>query len=135
MQKIGVITINDFNNYGNRLQCYALQRYLEKMGYTVENIYNRSNNKGFIINCAGKLYRYLTGFKSREILAERQKNFDEFNEHIKFSKDCIINGHYNKSLNDKYDFFVTGSDQVWNPYDSGRSEIDFLSFASDDKKI
>lgn len=135
MQKIGVITINDFNNYENRLQCYALQRYLEKMGYTVENIYNRSNNKGFIINCAGKLYRYLTGFKSREILAEREKNFFEFNKNIKFSKERIICGRYNEGLNDKYDFFVTGSDQVWNPYDSGRSEIDFLSFASDDKKI
>ena len=95
LQKIGVITINDFNNYGNRLQCYALQRYLEKMGYTVENIYNRSSDKGFIINCAGKLYRYFVDFKNRKTVPERRKNFLEFNKNIKFSDESIICGRYN----------------------------------------
>lgn len=42
MKKIGIITINDFGNYGNRLQCYAVQHYLESMGYSVENIYDRN---------------------------------------------------------------------------------------------
>ena len=30
MKKIGIITINDNDNYGNRLQNYAIQNVLEK---------------------------------------------------------------------------------------------------------
>lgn len=135
MQKIGVITINDFNNYGNRLQCYAVQRYLENMGFLVENIYNENTNDNAVINFGKKWIRYLRNFSKRKTIAVRNQNFHQFNKRIHFSEDRIINGKYDKALNEKYDFFVTGSDQVWNPYDSGRSEIDFLSFASDEKKI
>ena len=135
MKKIGVITINDFNNYGNRLQCYAVQYYLEKMGYAVENIYNEYNRNRFILNSGKKIIRLISNFSKRKIIAIRKQNFIEFNKNIKFSDECIINGQFCKDLNKKYDFFITGSDQVWNPYDSGRSEIDFLSFASDEKKI
>ena len=42
MGKIGVVTVNDFNNYGNRLQCYAVQAYLERLGHSPENIFNKS---------------------------------------------------------------------------------------------
>lgn len=135
MKKIGVITINDFNNYGNRLQCYAVQHYLENMGNEVENIYNEAAGKNTVINLGKILIRDLRNFGKRKTIAARKQSFYEFNKHIKFSDYCIINGRYDKDLNDKYDFFVTGSDQVWNPYDSGRSKIDFLSFASDEKKI
>ena len=135
MQKIGIITINDFNNYGNRLQCYAVQRYLENMGYAVENIYNENTSENAIVNFGKILIRGLRNFGKREIVSARKQNFNEFNKQIKFSDNCIINGWHDKGLNEKYDFFITGSDQVWNPYDSGRSEIDFLSFASDEKKI
>lgn len=135
MKKIGIITINDFNNYGNRLQCYAVQHYLENMGYSVENIYNEYNTSGFIANCVKRIARQFRDFSNRKTIAIRSHNFTEFNKHIKFSKDYIINGKFNKDLNEKYDYFITGSDQVWNPCDSGRSEIDFLTFASAEKKI
>ena len=35
MKKVGIITIYDENNYGNRLQNYAVQTILEKMGFEV----------------------------------------------------------------------------------------------------
>lgn len=134
MSKIGVITINDFNNYGNRLQCYAAQCFLNDMGYDAENIYNDIRGN-FVIEFGKRAVRAFRNFGCRKIIAARKRNFDEFNKNIKFSDDVIINGRYDKSINGKYDFFVTGSDQVWNPYDSGRSGIDFLSFASDEKKV
>lgn len=134
-KKIGIITINDFNNYGNRLQCYAVQHYLENMGYIVENIYNENNSNNFITNRGRLFIRQLRNFSKRKIIAIRNQNFYEFNKYIKFSKECIINGQFSKDLNEKYDFFITGSDQIWNPYDRGRSEIDFLTFASEKKKI
>ena len=134
-KKIGIITINDFNNYGNRLQCYAVQHYLENMGYIVENIYNEYNRDSFIVSSGKKIIRNMRNFKQRKRIAIRKQNFHEFNKYIKFSKESIINGQIDKDLNEKYDFFITGSDQVWNPSDSGRSEIDFLNFASEEKRI
>lgn len=135
MKKIGVITLNDYNNYGNRLQCYAVQCYLEKMGYTVHNIYNRNTREGFMFNYARKLYHYITDFKNRKTVAEREKNFLEFNKNIKFSHEKIVCGKYNERLPQMYDFFVSGSDQVWNPYYRKRVEVDLLNFASDEKKV
>lgn len=134
-KKIGVITINDFNNYGNRLQCYAVQHYLEGMGYIVENIYNEYSSNSLIVNKGKRFIRQLIDYTNRKKIGIRKNNFCEFNKWIKFSKERIINGKFNENLNKKYDFFITGSDQVWNPYDKGRSGIDFLNFASDGKKI
>ena len=38
MKRIGIITIYDEDNYGNRLQNYAVQETLKKMGFDVETI-------------------------------------------------------------------------------------------------
>ena len=38
MRKIGIITIPDYNNYGNRLQNYAVKNFFEKKGYYVETL-------------------------------------------------------------------------------------------------
>ena len=37
-------------------------------------------------------------------------------------------------LNDRYDFFIVGSDQVWNPHWVNSSDV-FLEFANSDKRI
>lgn len=135
MKKIGVITINDFNNYGNRLQCYAVQNYLENLGYVVENIYNAYNTESLFMYGSKKIIRKLRNLGRREIIALRSQSFAEFNQKIHFSRDRIINGQYDKDLNSRYDCFITGSDQVWNPCDCGRSEVDFLTFASAEKRV
>lgn len=45
MKKIGILTINDYTNYGNRLQNYATQEELKSLGLQVETIVNISKNK------------------------------------------------------------------------------------------
>ena len=37
-------------------------------------------------------------------------------------------------MNDRYDFFIVGSDQVWNPHWVNSSDV-FLEFANSDKRI
>lgn len=135
MKKIGVITINDFNNYGNRLQCYALQHFLETMGFTVENIYNTYNRDNVLVSCGKRMLRTLRNVGRTDHISARKANFQKFNERIHFSEETIINGQYCEDIDEKYDYFVTGSDQVWNLCDCGRSEIDFLSFVSREKRI
>lgn len=134
MKKIGIITINDFNNYGNRVQCYAVQEKLKELNFIVENIYNVNKKKMFISNIKRKIKKLLNYNNARE-LDKRSERFKEFNKNIKFSNRKIINGKTNKNLNKEYNFFVVGSDQVWNPNFNTTSDADFLTFASDNKKI
>ena len=39
-KKIGIVTIVDYNNYGNRLQNYATQQVLKKFGYEAVTLKN-----------------------------------------------------------------------------------------------
>ena len=39
-RKVGIITIIDYNNYGNRLQNYATQEVIKHLGFEVETIIN-----------------------------------------------------------------------------------------------
>ena len=40
LRKIGILTLNGYFNYGNRLQNYALQETLRTMGFEVETVIN-----------------------------------------------------------------------------------------------
>ena len=50
-KKLGIVTLNGYFNFGNRLQNYALTRVLEKKGfdvYTLWNINKKEKMKNFI---------------------------------------------------------------------------------------
>ena len=40
MVKIGLLTLNGYSNFGNRLQNYATQEVLNSLGFDVETIIN-----------------------------------------------------------------------------------------------
>lgn len=131
--KIGIITINDFNNFGNRLQCYAVQEYLKKMNVLPENIFNENKK----INIKAKLkhaIKILLKYKGENNIKKRNRYFKEFNKNIKFSKYKIINNKFDNSINQEYDYFIVGSDQVWNPELGTTIDASFLKFVDDNKK-
>ena len=134
MIKVGIITILDENNYGNRLQNYATQEILKKENCDVETIKNNDT-----LNKKDKLYglriiKYVKNFFIRIISkkSERKSNFKYFKNNIKYSKFLIT--PYS-SVNKKYDYFIVGSDQVWNPYICRMRDVDLLTFAEDKKRI
>ena len=136
MFKIGIITINDNNNYGNRLQNYAVQEILKKMGGNPETIKNnvRLNNK---VNMCVFIRKYIS-FVQKNIKEkitgnrERRKFFGKFNSYINFSKKLATA----YTITDKdYDFFLVGSDQVWKPTYGRLSDMDLLEFTTSNKKI
>lgn len=45
MKKIEILTINDIHNYGNRLQNYATQEFINENGFSAETIKNLENKK------------------------------------------------------------------------------------------
>src|SRR5690625_2987131 len=80
MAKIGIITLNGYFNYGNRLQNYALQEMLKDLGFEVETIINdslqiRSEGKRKIERIKGKSFKelYLTSIKMVENFLYKNK--------------------------------------------------------------
>ena len=125
--KTAILTLNGNSNYGNRLQNYALQFYLKKLGVECTTIilnapqtlwfgfndYNVSDYKinfknivKWAINWRG--FRASYGSYIPENIVRQYK--------IKLFTDKYINSlrvnSYQEIVND-FDFFLTGSDQVW----------------------
>lgn len=131
--KVGICTINDNGNYGNRLQNYAIQEILKKQGIKAETISNELDNYGLkyhINNLKTILVRILNLKKHKRLI-----RFLEFNNNIKFANFGIDKLHIDKNINKKYDYFITGSDQVWNPNFNRMSDVDFLTFTLPEKRI
>lgn len=156
MKKIGILTINDYDNYGNRLQNYASQEVLKSLGFSVETVIHKTkkdmktsslekmkNLKGLSVSEISKRFnnkwkKYLYNKKVKDIKPKRLRAFKEFTDTYISETDYYITAEYiPDDLGNKYDYFVTGSDQVWNPTFTDRrySTIDFLTFAPKEKRI
>ena len=137
--KIGIITINDDNNYGNRLQNYAVQEVVKKLGFEdVETVKNdvylnekTSKLKYCIRSVKSLISRIKLSTKSKIKMPKRRKCFLKFNKNIKYSKRYFSVLKKDK----KYEALLVGSDQVWNPNFGRLKDIDLLNFETDAKKI
>lgn len=160
--KVGIITIIHGTNYGNRLQNYAVQKTLEELGVVAETIFY--NNPDIIPSFKQRILNKLRFYKRKkhtsfiqyrkysQIKAEifkiknrekiissretRNNRFTNFNsKYIKYSKFIIEDNFVTPEINDYYDFFLCGSDQIWNPYYTTHSYLYFLMFSNYDKNI
>lgn len=128
MKKVAIVTIQS-NNFGNRLQNYALQEVLKKMGLEVETIRREKvlNLKELMIKKVKESAHF--------ILQTKPAKFDLFNKNIVWSKWHATADDAQTEMVEKYDFFICGSDQVWNPYYKFVGKSDLLYFAPSYKKI
>lgn len=124
MIKIGIVTIQSIN-YGNRLQNYALSKVLSNFG-ECETFYSDEEDTKFSRRVKKRLL----------ILRNRTKfdSFMSFNNLIPYSNILYCKKNY-QNLNKKYDFFIAGSDQIWNPNFNFISEREFLQFSEKKKNI
>ncbi|MBI6060432.1 polysaccharide pyruvyl transferase family protein [Clostridium perfringens] len=152
MDKVAIITLNGYFNYGNRLQNYALQESIKMLGFECETLKNETlirkdikceNNKfkEWIINKTleekiTSIYSKLKKRKIKEIKEYREKIFKEFSEkYINEFEESISVNNISNNIIERYKYFVSGSDQVWNPNDPSVSELNFLTFANYHKRI
>lgn len=139
MKKIGIITLNGYFNYGNRLQNYALQESIKYLGYVVDTIIPQQDERDKIKKSSKEnlknIYLSIKVRIKNPLFHKRQSLF------VKFTQGYINAVIYKKTeesfneLDNNYDFFVVGSDQVWNPYYMDNRDIFFLTFTNDNKKI
>ena len=150
--KIGIITLNGYFNYGNRLQNYALQEVIKGLGFEVDTIIKENaketNGKRKItdrikslstrslpevISIVEKKY---TNKAYKQRINRRTDIFKEFSQkYINETEYAISEDNILEGLADQYDFFVVGSDQVWNPHYQKGSSIEFLTFAPQQKRV
>ena len=148
--KIANLTLDGYFNYGNVLQRYAVCNLLMGLGAEVESLWF-SPQAGFLpylqshypwmkdswdwktwvklgINWKGATHKMFSGENAWE--AAR-------NAVIKSFVDRYIPMRYDVDFTrvaDEYDYFVTGSDQVWNPYLADLEKL-FIKFAPGEKRI
>lgn len=116
--KIGIITMVS-DNYGNRLQNYALQQILKKIGADVETFHNpfllNYSELKHILKKPVKTIVYSLTPDNRGKL-KREKAFNQFNmDYIVWSKFWLNDPKRLQQIDSCYDAVICGSDQVWNP--------------------
>ncbi len=135
--KICIVTVYDNNNFGNRLQNYAMQRILSSRGFEVLTLKHRIKTdkpSGILTGLCIHILKNIQEFIRNIKIIKRYSKFKQFNKHIKFYTRYMIYNRY-KSLNSKFDYFVVGSDQIWNlnTYES-KMYVNFLDFVIDNNK-
>lgn len=151
MKKVAIITITCGTNYGNRLQNFATQKILENLGLKVETIYNfygKLSGIRLFYEKLKKFYKYkfltlpnLTNIRNENLYKlyinlSRSRRFAEFNsKYIRFSEFQASGINIPSKLNSSYDYFICGSDQIWNPYNTQSANLYFLIFADYKKSI
>lgn len=136
--KIGIVTVHRANNYGAAVQAYALQHILRNYGLDAQ-----------FIDYVGDFLKYPFGienFRKKGLVGEtftflgelsrlpRRKKFNEFRksyfictEEVKKEELC--------GLEEQFDLFIAGSDQVWNYKITNQDGAYLLDFVKNyDKK-
>ncbi len=167
--KTGIVTLFG-ENYGNKLQNYAVQYLLENKGFDVETVVVNTKGRGIAKpkNTKTELAKFSpfymvdvlrSRFKTKYLyknsrdgilssvkfakksdckfmLAAKSESFDEFTKkNLHISKNELNFENENDAVWDSYDYFIAGSDQVWNPTYPSTSRLYFLSFAPKNKRI
>ncbi len=144
MKKIGIVTIVDNYNFGNRLQNYAVYRYFQKehgvkavtLSSHIEKRFGNSTPLSGLKDSAVLMLSRFPGIVEKRF-SPRVNRWVSF---IKWSG-LIPTKHYYSSydlpekLGEEYDHLFAGSDQIWNySFSSDRFYDYFLQFADPDKR-
>lgn len=135
--KVGIVTItNNGSNYGNQLQNYAVIKCLQKVGIKqVETLFNVDGAEHYV--------SFKRNMKNRILGFLKSGNYWDKQKEIKFltfgKKYLNYTKPFTGQLNsDKYDYYICGSDQIWNlnfPCNNIHYDYVFMKFAPKEKCI
>ena len=131
-KRIGILTMHRVQNYGSALQAYALQEYVNRLGYNVELIdYIFPNGKhkqrrSLKQRIKSALFKWMFCLP----ILRKNKRFAHFySAYYKCSEQRFDNPQSLMQYDYPYDILMTGSDQVWNPIHILTDTSFFLPFA------
>lgn len=146
---VGIVTITGLDNYGNRLQNFALQSLIEMQGFDCKTLIDTTeySKKYSPLGVLAKKIRTARalGFKESLKMITKGDNtaqltqlaaFKKFNdEYIAFHDVTISESNIPSDLIEQFKYFAVGSDQIWNPKLNNFSLINLLGFAPASKRI
>ncbi len=140
MKKVGVITLYGLFNYGNRLQNYAVHSVLKSLGVKATSYTCEKNN--IPVTWKTRLRWQVHEFSNYRFSGNRNAWKLGICRHmafLRFTEKYIptIQLEQLDGLHKQADYFLVGSDQVWNPlwYEHNHKELYLLSFAKPEQKV
>lgn len=152
IKRIGIVSMyHQSRNMGGLLQAYALCFFLNRHGFAAKQLdlpavlpemanirRYRENLRAYVRKLPGWLYQKAMGIAFRALrkglrarMDESLQRIDRFRKTMIPNDDGIVSPQTLAQCNDRYDAFICGSDQIWNPY-AYRGEY-FLLFADKSK--
>lgn len=143
MKKVGIITFHASHNYGSMLQAYALQQTVLGLGYKCEiinfrtkrqkSIYKPTYLKGSVARKTLLTFLYLPYLNA---LNKKEQCFECFlKEHLLTTKNEFASIEDIEQANLDFDYYISGSDQIWNTACYDFDWAFFLPFAKNAKRI
>lgn len=118
MKNVGIMTLHIGDNYGALLQCYALRHVLNSFSDVQAEVINFDPGREFPVYDDAEIQKKY---------CQKLEKFRKFNE--------IYNGVLGKAFREihtletmNYEYYITGSDQVWNTSFVFANEAYFLNF-------
>ena len=142
MKKVGIITFHAAHNYGSNLQAYAMQKVVSELGCDSEIINFRTERQKDQYTPLTKRKGLKYVIKNAYFLLNyknRKKKYDTFEKFI--SEKLVKSDNEYASLEDlknadlDYDYYISGSDQIWNTAPNDADMSYFLPFVKSGKKI
>ena len=122
-KSVGIITFHASHNYGSMLQAYALQRTVEQTGLQCEiiNFRTERQRKAFLPSyMRGNVYERLKRFFIQmPYVVQVWKKYQLFEQFM--NSDLHLSAQEYTTLEElnqflpTYDYYISGSDQIWNP--------------------
>lgn len=140
---VGIITFHASHNYGSMLQAYALQQVILSLGFECEIINFRTlRQKTFYKpiwergNIFGKFKRLLLYAPFHNKLLKKHQLFEEFLQtEFRLSKKEYATLQDLEQANLRYDYYISGSDQIWNTNCFDFDWAYFLPFVENGERI
>ena len=131
--KIAIMTWYAYRNYGTALQSSALFHIVRKIGYEVDFVSCLPKDGAVSKPKLNLVKRALNKLKKQYSSSERNNLFDVYlRERVSFTNICTSYPELH-DLNNDYDAFICGSDQIWSPLCYDRKY--FLDFVENTDKM
>lgn len=131
-------------NYGSIMQAFALQRTIIGLGYNNHIInyvpdkwekllfFCKSSARFVTLKAKIENKKIESSFMTRKEIELKNSRFHEFYESSLFLTEAITSQKQMPKLNQQYNIFICGSDQIWNP--NYFKKCNFLDFAADSSR-
>lgn len=146
MKKIAAITFQGAHNYGSSLQCYALQQFVGDLcrqagvEYNYEVINYRTDMQRYLYNVMPRvrgvkdLVKWAMRLPYVKQYKKKHDGFEAFiTNEINTGREVLTFEEIAASYGD-YDYFISGSDQIWNVRSRDFSDAYYLTFAPEGAK-